>query len=176
MLPQKYLNVLQKIYNKLSGTNINWVITGSTAFIIQGIPLAPNDIDIQTDERGAYQIEKCFKDFIKTKVRLSSDGKISSHFGCLEIDGIKVEIMGDIRKNINGVWEEPVDLRKYKKYISFKDMHLPVLDLEYEYEAYMKMGRVEKAMLLKEWICKIKKSEVGGRTRGIDPFSRTNLI
>jgi hypothetical protein len=33
-------------------------------------------------------------------------------------------------------------------------MHLPVLDLEYEYEAYMKMGRVEKAMLLKEWICK----------------------
>lgn len=89
MLAQKYLNVLQKIYNKLSGTNINWVITGSTAFIIQGIPLAPNDIDIQTDERGAYQIEKCFKDFIKTKVRLSSDGKISSHFGCLEIDGIK---------------------------------------------------------------------------------------
>ncbi|HHW03942.1 MAG TPA: hypothetical protein GXX35_14235 [Thermoanaerobacterales bacterium] len=105
MLPQKHLNVLQKIYNKLKETNINWVITGSTAFIIQGIPLVPSDIDIQTD------------------------------------------------------------IKKYKKYISFNDMQLPVLDLEYEYEAYMKMGRVEKAMLLKEWVCKIKKLEVKGRTR-----------
>ncbi|TYP47670.1 nucleotidyltransferase domain-containing protein [Thermosediminibacter litoriperuensis] len=152
MLPQKHLEVLQKIYNKLNGTNINWVITGSTAFIIQGIPLKPNDIDIQTDKEGAYQIEECFKEFIKKKVCLSSNGKISSHFGCLEIDGIKVEIMGDIQKNINGIWEEPVNLERYKRYITIRDMKLPVLDLEYEYEAYLKMGRIEKAMLLKEWI------------------------
>lgn len=146
MLPQKHLEVLQKIYNMLNSTNINWVITGSTVFIIQGISLKPNDIDIQTDKEGAYQIEECFKEFIKTKVCLSSNDKISSHFGCLEIDGIKVEIMGDIQKNINGVWEEPVNLEKYKKYITLHDMKLPVLDLEYEYEAYLKMGRIEKAI------------------------------
>lgn len=152
MIPEKYVNVLQKIYEKLNGLNINWVITGSTAFIIQGVPLKPNDIDIQTDKEGAYQIEECFKELVKSKVCLSSNGKISSYFGCLEIDGIKVEIMGDIQKNINGVWEKPVDLKQYKKNIVLNGMSLPVLDLEYEYNAYMKMGRVEKATLLKKYI------------------------
>lgn len=152
MLPEQHLKVLIKIYDKLNGTNINWVITGSTAFAIQGIPLIPNDIDIQTDKDGAYQIEECFKEFIVRKVCLSSNGKISSHFGCLEINGVKVEIMGDMQKNINDTWEEPVDLEKYKTYITLQNMKLPILNLEYECEAYMKMGRIEKAMMLKEWI------------------------
>jgi hypothetical protein len=152
MLPEVYIDVLQKIYDKLNVLNIDWVITGSTSFIIQGVPLEPNDIDIQADKQGAYQIEECFKEFVTSKVSLSNNGKISSYFGCLEIDGIKVEIMGDIQKNVDGEWEEPVDLRKYKKSIILKDMNLPVLDLKYEYKAYMKMGRIEKALLLKKFI------------------------
>lgn len=152
MLPEVYIDVLQKIYDKLNVLNINWVITGSTAFIIQGVPLEPNDIDIQADKQGAYQIEECFKEFVTSKVSLSNNGKISSYFGCLEIDGIKVKIMGDIQKNVNDEWEEPVDLRKYKKSIILKDMNLPVLDLRYEYKAYMKMCRIEKALLLKKFI------------------------
>lgn len=152
MLPEQHLKVLQKIYDKLNGTNINWVITGSTAFAIQGIPLIPNDIDIQSDKDGAYQIEECMKEFIVKRICLSSNGNISSYFGCLVIDGIKVEIMGDIQKNINGIWEEPVDLKKYKTYVTLQGMKLPILDLEYECDAYMKMGRTEKAMMLKEWI------------------------
>ena len=139
------------IYDKLNVTNINWVITGSTAFAIQEIPLTPNDIDIQTDKDGAYQIEECFKEFVITKVRLSSNGKISSHFGCLEIHGVKVEIMGDIQKNINGTWEEPINLEKYKTYVELYDMKLPVLDLKYECEAYMKMGGIEKAEILHQF-------------------------
>lgn len=152
MLQEKHLIVLQKIYTKLNSININWVITGSTAFILQGIPLKPNDIDIQTNKEGAYQIQECFKEFITSKVRLSSNGKISSYFGCLEIDSIKVEIMGDIQKNVDDIWEDAIDLEKYKRYISQNGMKLPILDLQYEYNAYMKMGRIEKAALLKEYI------------------------
>lgn len=159
MLPQKHIKVLQKIYDRLNRTNINWVITGSTAFIIQGIPLKPNDIDIQTDKKGAYQIEECFKEFVIEKVCFSSNGKISSHFGRLEIDGIKVEIMGDIQKYVNGIWEERVDLEKYKRYITLNGMKLPVLDLEYEYNAYMKLGRIEKALLLKKYINRMKNGD-----------------
>jgi hypothetical protein len=152
MLPEKYLRVLHEIYNKLKVLNINWVITGSTSFIIQGIPLKSNDIDIQTDKEGAYQIEECLKEYSTSKVCLLSNGKISSHFGCLEIDNIKIEIMGDIQKYVNDTWEEPVNLEEHKRYITLDGMNLPFLDLEYEYKAYLKMGRVEKAMLLKEYI------------------------
>jgi hypothetical protein len=112
-----------------------------------------------TDKKGAYQIEECFKEFVIAKVCFSSNGKISSHFGRLEIDGIKVEIMGDIQKYVNGIWEERVDLEKYKRYITLDGMKLPVLDLEYEYNAYMKLGRIEKALLFKKYINQMKNGD-----------------
>lgn len=152
MLTDKHINVLKFIYEKLSVTDVNWVVTGSTAFIIEGFFFKPNDIDIQTDRYGAYKIEEYLKEFQKKKVEFSSTNIMRSHFGAFEIDGIKVEVMGDIEKYVNGVWEESVDLKKYKRVVEFKDMNIPVLDLEYEYEAYMKIGRKEKANILKERI------------------------
>ena len=59
--------------------------------------------------------------------------------------------MGDIQKNINGTWEEPINLEKYKTYVELYDMKLPVLDLKYECEAYMKMGGIEKAEILHQF-------------------------
>ncbi|MEG6567794.1 hypothetical protein V6B95_12640 [Thermoanaerobacterium saccharolyticum] len=67
--------------------------------------------------------------------------------------------MGDIQKNINGTWEEPVNLEKYKRYITLQDMRIPVLDLEYECEAYLKMGRVEKVILIKKYINQMKNED-----------------
>lgn len=109
------LKVLDIIYGKLKEADINWVITGSTAFAIQGITLEPNDIDIQTDEKGAYEIEKYFNEYVVKKVCFSSNEKVASHFGALEIDGLKVEIMEDLRKKLNDVWEEPVDFGQVQK-------------------------------------------------------------
>ncbi|MFC6233223.1 nucleotidyltransferase domain-containing protein, partial [Paenibacillus allorhizosphaerae] len=49
--------VLELIYERLSMTQINWALTGSTSFALQGLPYEPGDIDIQTDQQGAYEIE-----------------------------------------------------------------------------------------------------------------------
>jgi len=86
-------------------------------------------------------------------VVFSSGERIRSHFGALEIDGIKVEIMGDIQKMLDdGTWDSPVDLDHHKRFVNFNNMQIPVLSLEYEYEAYLRMGRIEKANILKEYI------------------------
>jgi len=67
------------------------------------------------------------------------------------IDGIKVEIMGDIAKRLeDGTWEEPVDLERYKQFVGVEGMQVPVLSLEYEYQAYLKLGRIEKAQMLQK--------------------------
>jgi hypothetical protein len=148
-----YLDILRKIYARLINTNINWVVTGSLSFALQGIAVEPNDIDLQSDEAGAYAIEQCFSEFVVKKVSFSSDHNIRSHFGMLLIDGIKVEIMGDISKRLqDGTWEEPVNLNRYKRIIVSEDMLIPVLSLEYEHQAYLKLGRIEKAQLLKQVI------------------------
>ncbi|ALM75393.1 nucleotidyltransferase domain-containing protein [Thermococcus barophilus] len=109
---------------------MNWVVTGSLGFALQGVPVEPHDIDIQTDKEGAYEIERLFSEFVIKKVTFSSTEKIRSHFGALMIDGIKVEIMGDIQKKVNDEWEPPVDINRYKRFVQIEGMKIPVLDLE----------------------------------------------
>ena len=153
MIRPEYLRVLRKIYDRLKNEKVNWVVTGSLSFALQGVPVEVHDIDIQTDEEGAYEIERIFSEFVSKKVRFSSTEKICSHFGELIIDGIKVEIMADIRKRLeDGTWEDPVDLNKYKRFVETHGMKIPVLSLEYEYQAYLKLGRVEKAETLRKWL------------------------
>ncbi len=154
MINPKYLEVLRKIYTRLNNANVNWVVTGSLGFALQGVPVEPNnDIDIQTDKAGAYEIEHYFSDFATKKVVFSSTDSIRSHFGKLKIDGIKVEIMGNIQKRVeDGSWESPVDLKNHKRVIEVERMQIPVLSLEYEYQAYLKLGRIKKAEMLRKWL------------------------
>ncbi|ABV34118.1 MULTISPECIES: nucleotidyltransferase domain-containing protein [Pseudothermotoga] len=153
MIKPEYLCVLRKIYDRLKSKNVNWVVTGSLGFALQGVPIEIHDIDIQTDKAGAYEIECLFSEFVSKKVRFSSTEKIRSHFGKLIIDGIKVEIMGDIRKRLeDGNWEDPVDLNKHKRFVEIQGMKIPVLSLEYEYQAYLKLGRIERAEMLRKWL------------------------
>lgn len=58
---------------------------------------------------------------------------------------------------MGGEWEPPVDIRRYKRFVEIEGMKIPVLDLEYEYGAYLKLGRVEKAEMLRKFL------EGGGR-------------
>ncbi|MHC2994868.1 MAG: hypothetical protein IBV53_05140 [Candidatus Atribacteria bacterium] len=153
MLNISYLKVLRKINARLNNTSVNWAVTGSLGFALQGVPVEPNDIDIQTDKRGAFEIERHFSEFMTKRVTLSSTERIRSHFGELMIDGIKVEIMGDIQKRLeDGSWENPVDLEHHKRVVEVEEMKVPVLSLEYEYQAYLKLGRMDKAEMLRNWL------------------------
>ena len=153
MIDPVYRNVLHQIHARLSDTHVNWVVTGSLGFALQGVPVQPNDIDLQTDKAGAYQIENLFSDVVIRKVEFSATERIRSHFGALQIDGIEVEIMGNIqKKGAAGLWEEPVDPAHYRRTVEIDGLLVPVLSLEYEYEAYLKFGRVERAKMLRRWL------------------------
>lgn len=93
MISPAHLNVLRKLYARLNDAEVNWAVTGSLGLALQGLPLEPRDIDIQTDEAGAYKIERLFPESVTEKVRFSSAERVRSHFGALLIDGIKVEII-----------------------------------------------------------------------------------
>lgn len=149
MIPLVHRNVLHKLYAQLQDTPINWVVTGSLSFALQGVPITPNDIDIQSDKVGVYAIEQHFSESVVRKVAFLPSEKICSYFGVLTIDGLNVEIMGDLQKRKeNGEWEKPVDVTAYKHTVEFEGIHIPVLTLEYEYSAYMKLERFERAQML----------------------------
>ena len=151
MIERAFVAVLSKVYHELQGNKVNWAVTGSLNFALQGLPITPHDIDIQTDEAGAYETERRFAFYIARKVVFSSTERIRSHFGALQIDGITVELMGDLQKRLpDGSWEDPVDLDRQKRFVAFEGMDVPVLSLEYEAQAYRKLGRLERAQMLQE--------------------------
>ena len=153
MIDLAYLNVLRQIHARLFNTDVNWVVTGSLGFALQGVPVQPNDIDLQTDKAGAYEIECRFSDVVIRKVQFSATERIRSHFGALQIDGIEVEIMGDIQKRgAENIWEEIVNPAHYRQMVEIEGLLVPVLSLEYEYQAYLKFGRVERAQMLRRWL------------------------
>ncbi len=99
------------------------------------------------------EMERLFAEWVTKPVALSSAHFIRSHFGVLMIDGVEVEIMGDIQNpDADGAWSEPSDFIHHSRLVETDGMRIPVLSLEYEEQAYRKMGRIEKADMLKQWL------------------------
>jgi hypothetical protein len=159
MIPENFSQVLKKIIQQLEGQGISWAVTGSMGFALQGLPITPNDIDLQTDMQGTYEIEHIFNDHVTRSVSPKTTKIMRSVTGIFELDGVQVEIIGAVQKCLpNGGWEEPINVDDYKHFITLEDLQVPVLDLQYEQEAYLKLGRMETAALLADWLKKHKEN------------------
>ena len=145
MIPEKHFEVLKFLKEKFSNQDLNWALTGSTSFAIQGLDFKPNDIDLQTDKASAYKIGQILTDHTVREVKFSSNGKIKSHFGKFKIQGLEVEVMGDLQKKYQGEWTSAPDIQKNTKKAEYKGEKFPVFKLEYEIEGYRKIGRAEKS-------------------------------
>ena len=129
-----------------------WAFTGSFGQYIQGMELGPHDIDIQTDKRGAYAINKILKNHCVEQVYFRESEKIKSYFGVFEIDYIKIEVMGDIQKLVNDFWTPPPDLESKILKVNWRGLKLPVMDLKHELQAYNDMGRFERVEKIKRFL------------------------
>ena len=154
MIPERHLEILRLIWKRLQDQPLIWVITGSVGMALQGMEIEVHDIDLQTDLKGAYFIEKCLLDFVTLKIDLRSSERVRSYLGKFLIDGMQVEVIGDIQKLAGTEWEPAPDLAQLQKWVEVQGMRLPVLDLEYEYQAYQKMGREEKARKIRQFLDK----------------------
>ena len=136
---------------RLADAAVEWALTGSASFVLQGVPLEPDDVDVQTTKAGACAIEECFSDDVVEPVSFAESPTIRSHFGAVDVNGVRVEVMGDLQKRVDGGWEPPVDVTEHRKYVSLGPDRIPVLSLEYEARAYEKLGRTDRAALLRTY-------------------------
>jgi hypothetical protein len=153
MIPPRHLEVLRKICLRLEDCPAVWVVTGSLGMALQGVPVEVHDIDIQTDREGACEIERRLAEFVVRPVGYAESERIRSYLGRLEIDGLQVEVMGDIQKRLeDGNWEEPVQVEPHRRWVEVEGMRVPVLSLEYEAQAYLRLGRYDRARMLRDWL------------------------
>ena len=142
---------LLALVSRLADTGVVWALTGSLGHRLQGAPVEVHDIDVQTDEAGAYRIADALKDAVVRPVELRAAGAIRSHFGEFRLEGLKVEVMGAMQKQLpDGSWEPPVDVAAHRVFVDFEGHRLPVLSLDCEWQAYERLGRRERAALLRQ--------------------------
>ena len=149
MIPATHLRVLRRVRGLLANTEVMWVLTGSLGLALQGVETDVHDIDVQTDRAGALELARLLAEYVVRPVVLKEDALVRSYLGAAEIDGVEVEIIGDIQKRPpGGRWGPPPDLARLAVTMEAGGFPVRVLPLEYERDAYRAMGRFEKAELI----------------------------
>ena len=104
----------------MANLGVPWVIVGSTSQALQGLPLVPHDIDLETTSAAIVQVEKALAEFVVEPVAEKESAQFRSLFGRLQIEGLQVELMADVAiRADDGSWMPVPTL----------DEHFPTVEL-----------------------------------------------
>jgi len=141
MIDFKIIKALKLIESKLRGSGVRWVLAGSVSLVLQGVDVKPNDIDILTDEKGAFEINRILKDYEVKPVRFCRSKIFQSYLGEFEIEGVKVEVMGGLKEFVKGEWRSLSQRLSTSRIIEIEGIRLPVSQLEDQLRSYQVLGR-----------------------------------
>jgi len=159
MIPENNLRALKLIADKLLGKQISWALIGSMSLALQGVDVDVHDLDILSTKEGAMEIAALLKEYETEPLRYTETEHYKDYHSIFTVQGVKVELMGEMQhKTMDGRW---VTGNRLSRLISIKvrDFVFPALDLKHEYQAYLSMGRVEKAKKIKETLDRQKPKE-----------------
>lgn len=130
-----------------------WAFTGGVGQWLQGMPVSPDDIDIQTTESGAYVIEEALRLNTLEPVRWLESQRIRSHFGRGQFENWTVEIMGDVQKKLPGdEWTDPPVIESLVCDVEMSCGEFPAMALRHDPAAYDLLGRPEKAERIRSYL------------------------
>jgi len=149
---RKFREALKTIANSMKNKKILWAVAGSTNLWLQGMKIKPNDIDIITTKKGAYEIEKSLKKYEIEKVHYRESETLASHYGKFIIKNIPVEVMGELRYKY-----AYLDCLRSRIFIKVNKVKIPCFALEAEIKAYKRLGRIEKSESVKNYLKTLRK-------------------
>ncbi len=154
LLPPHHLAALRTIYRTLAETDLVWVVTGSVGLAIKGIPVTPHDLDIQVQDRaGVETFARLFASYLKLPPTWHETKHTRSWLATFQIQNVDVEIMGEVcHRDDEGFWDDPPNLAANRLFIQVAEMLIPTLSLEFEEDAYRRMGRRAKAELIAQYL------------------------
>ena len=149
-LPELHAQVLTFLVSRIPPSDSLWALTGSASLRLQGVDVPVNDLDLQTDGKIVLLLENELAEFMKDPVHLWETEHTRSYHGQAEIFGLKVELLGDMRHRLrDGTWSAPLDFESVLVWVEWRGQKIAVLSLEHEAAAYEKMGRIQKAELIR---------------------------
>ena len=149
-LPEQHAKVLTLLIEKVPPTQYLWALSGSAGLRLQGVDLSVHDLDLVTDRKTVFLLEKELADFVTVPVHIWESEHTLSYHGQAEMHGLQVEFLGDIRhRNADGAWQPPLDIPSVLGWVAWHGLQIPVLALAHEAMAYEEMGRTQKAELIR---------------------------
>lgn len=151
-LPDPHARALLLLLDHLPLDDPAWALTGSAGLRLQGVDVEVHDLDIQSDARGIYLLEERLAKFMRTPVHVWDSGRIRSLDGRASVLGVEVELIADV------VVQGPDGPRAgsadpgLRLVLGWRGRQVPVLPLEQEAAAYERLGRHEKAALIRRFL------------------------
>lgn len=149
MVEQNIVDALRIVYRNLKDRKINWVIIGTSSLALQGFDIRIKDIDILTDRSGAFEIGELLREYEIEPVEFGRSEIFESYFGVFRIEGVDVEVMGNMRERIGGRWLSVVQRLDCPKIVELEEMRIPVSSLGEQLMAYERLGREGDRGLIK---------------------------
>ncbi len=140
--------VLRLVAPSLDQQRLPWALVGSSASSLQGLRCVPKDIDLAADRAGAYLMGKLLAPYVVRPVAFSETERYASHFGIFTIDGVNVEVMGDLLVKGDGehidVAEHYARWNRQVRHVRLEELEVPVAPLEWQLVANALLGRDDR--------------------------------
>ena len=144
-IPGSFVRALKTLKSGIP-PDIKWAVDGSLSLALQGYEVTPEDIDIITDAEGAYLIERTFKDKVVEKVKFGRTEKYESHFGIIEIEGVRIDLMGNLRVFRGKEWTSVQNPAATEiTMIMINDIEIPVVSAKHQEQTGYLEERLRRA-------------------------------
>ena len=144
MISLAYLKVIKILYSKLSDSNIEWYITGKTNLALQGIAIEPSHLGILIHDTDLDKFLGIFSEFEKSKI-IELDNGESKEF-TMNIEDIKVMVCAEYPHGSYWiVMKAPILLK-------IDNIQIPCFSLESDRDAYIKLGMLDKAKIIDDFL------------------------
>lgn len=144
VVPEKprWRQVLLDICKIMNEAKLIYKIVGRASLALHGLHIPVNDIDIEMDKKSVYCFQEMFSKYATRKVSMKKSDFYRSHFGQFKVEGINVEVMGDLHRLEDGKWRSTFTLTT--ETIKVWDIPIMISWLEEETLAYLRRGNIER--------------------------------
>lgn len=133
---EKALDIISKSLH-----SVPYAIRGTASLVLQGLDMNVDDIDIVCSKDVALKINEILKEYLVVPVSYKESVKFKSYFGEFNIEGVKVEVMGDWQiKKPNGEWSSIYNGSEHTL-VTLGTATIPVTTVESELKMFSDMGR-----------------------------------
>ncbi|MFH1899210.1 MAG: hypothetical protein ABIJ82_01915, partial [Patescibacteria group bacterium] len=153
--PKNFSKVIKKLADIFG--EYQYAFRGTSSLVMQDLDMNVDDIDILCDEKTALAANKLLKDFLVEEVKYSESPKFKSFLGNFNVDGVKVEIMGNWQiLDSKEVWSRVYDASDRVE-VEYDNEKVFVTSVNLELEMFAKMGRWTAFQKIKKQIKPMKK-------------------